>query len=66
MAHGKRKAHKGILKRMRLTRRGKIVRSRANRGHLLSGKSGARRRKLRRKATVHKTQVKVYTRLISA
>ena len=66
MAHGKRKAHKGILKRMRLTRRGKIVRSRANRGHLMSGKSGARRRRLRRKATVKTAQVKVYTRLISA
>ncbi|MBM4019715.1 MAG: 50S ribosomal protein L35 [Planctomycetes bacterium] len=61
----KAKSHKGIRKRMRLTRKGKVVRRRAGAGHLMSGKSGARRRRLRRKAAVHETQVKVYTRLIS-
>lgn len=59
------KTHKGILKRMRLTRKGKIVRSRANAGHLMSGKSGQRRRRIRRAALVHKTQVKTYTRLMT-
>jgi large subunit ribosomal protein L35 len=59
------KTHKGIRKRMRLTRRGKVVRSRAGGGHLLSGKSGQRKRRLRRKALVSKGQVKTYRRLIS-
>jgi len=59
------KTHKGILKRMRLTRKGKIVRSRAGAGHLMSDKSGQRRRHIRRAALVHKTQVKTYTRLFT-
>jgi large subunit ribosomal protein L35 len=60
----KQKSHKGIKKRMKLTRKGKILRSRAGKGHLLSGKSGQRRRRLRRKGLVSVTQVKTYTRLI--
>jgi large subunit ribosomal protein L35 len=59
------KSHKGIRKRMKLTRTGKVVRRRANKGHLLSGKSGQRRRRLRRAANVSQGQVKVYTRLIT-
>jgi large subunit ribosomal protein L35 len=59
------KPHKGVLKRMKLTRRGKVTRRRANRGHLMSGKRSKRRRQLRRKATVAKGQVKTYARLIS-
>ena len=58
------KTHKGIRKRMRRTRRGKVVRSTANRGHLMSGKSGARKRRLRRKQTVKTAQTKTYLRLI--
>jgi large subunit ribosomal protein L35 len=60
----KMKSHKGIRKRMKRTRRGKIMRRRANRGHLMSGKRSKRKRQLRRKATVDKGQVKVYARLI--
>jgi large subunit ribosomal protein L35 len=59
------KTHKGIQKRMRLTRKGKIVRRRAGAGHLMSDKSGQRRRRIRRAALVHKTQVKTYTRLFT-
>ncbi len=59
------KTHKGTRKRMKLTRRGKVTRRRANRGHLMSGKSSKRRRKLRGKDTVAKGQVKTYARLIS-
>jgi large subunit ribosomal protein L35 len=58
------KTHKGIMKRMRRTRRGKIMRTRANRGHLLSGKSSQRKRRLRRKDTVKTGRVKVYARLM--
>jgi large subunit ribosomal protein L35 len=59
------KSHKGIKKRMKLTGGGKILRKRANAGHLMSGKSGQRRRRLRRAGLVHETQVKTYTRLIN-
>ena len=59
------KTHKGIQKRMKITGRGKILRSKANTGHLLSDKSGSRRRRLGRSALVSKTQVKTYTRLIT-
>jgi len=60
----KMKSHKGIRKRMNRTRRGKITRRRANRGHLMSGKRGKRRRQLRGKATVAKGQVRTYARLM--
>jgi large subunit ribosomal protein L35 len=60
----KQKTHKGIQKRMRVTRKGKVVRKKANAGHLMSGKSGQRRRRLRRRTSVHETQVKTYIRLI--
>ena len=58
------KTHKGIRKRMRRTRRGKVMRSTANRGHLMSGKTGDRKRRLRRKQTMVTAQVKTYLRLI--
>ena len=44
----KMKTHKGTKKRVRLTAKGKIRRKRANAGHLMSGKSGNRRRSLRK------------------
>jgi len=46
------KPHKGLLKRVRITARGKVVRKMSFAGHLMSGKSGKRRRQLRRKATL--------------
>ena len=42
------KTHKGLKKRVRLTANGKVKHKRANTGHLMSGKSGDRRRGLRR------------------
>lgn len=58
------KTHKGIAKRMRKTRTGKIVRNRAGTSHLMSGKTGKRRRRLRTKDTVKAGQVKTYSRLL--
>ena len=58
------KTHKGTAKRMRKTRTGKVVRSRAGTSHLMSGKSGKRRRRLRAKDTVKGGQVKTYSRLL--
>ena len=58
------KTHKGIQKRMRVTRRGKVVRGRANKSHLMSGMSAKRRRQLRKKRTVTTAQEKTYRRLL--
>jgi large subunit ribosomal protein L35 len=44
----KMKTHKGILRRVKLTGKGKIRHRHPNAGHLLSGKSGDRRRRLRK------------------
>jgi len=50
---------------MRKTRTGKIVRNRAGTSHLMSGKTGKRRRRLRAKDTVKAAQqVKTYSRLL--
>lgn len=42
------KTSKAVAKRFRLTRRGKLLYRRAGKQHLQSGKSPARRRKLRK------------------
>ena len=42
------KTHKGIAKRMKVRRSGKVTYKRAGAGHLMSGKSGKRCRHLRR------------------
>ena len=43
------KSHKGLLKRIRITGRGKVAFHHANAGHLRSGKGGKKLRKLRNK-----------------
>ena len=45
----KAKTNKGIKKRVKVTKNGKVLLNRAGRGHLLSKKSAKRRRKLRKK-----------------
>jgi large subunit ribosomal protein L35 len=44
------KSHKALLKRVKVTARGKIKFKRANTGHLRSHKSGNKLRQLRRKS----------------
>ncbi|MCK6455352.1 MAG: 50S ribosomal protein L35 [Phycisphaerae bacterium] len=44
----KMKTHKGLKKRFRVSARGKVKHRRAFTGHLMSAKSGRRRRRLRR------------------
>ncbi len=46
------KTHKGLAARVRVTRRGKLVRRKAGKSHLMSTKSAKRRRGLRRPAGV--------------
>lgn len=48
------KTHKGLAKRVRVSSKGKIKRRKAFAGHLMSGKSGNRKRKLKRTALVSK------------
>ena len=42
------KTRKGVAKRFRVTKHGKVKRSKAAKSHLLTKKSGSRKRKLRR------------------
>jgi large subunit ribosomal protein L35 len=54
----KQKTHKGLAKRVKITGRGKVVRRKANAGHLMSGKSGNAKRKLRKDAVMGKADAK--------
>jgi len=42
----KQKTHKGLSKRVKITATGKVNRKRARGGHLMSGKSAKRRRRI--------------------
>ena len=46
------KTHRGAAKRMKITGTGKVMRYKANRGHLLTGKPAKRMRNLRKGALV--------------
>jgi len=61
----KQKTRKGVAKRIRVTRTGKIMRGKAGRRHLLSSKSGKRKRKLRQKATIARADLKRTERALS-
>jgi large subunit ribosomal protein L35 len=54
-----RKTHKGIAKRLKVTGTGKIIRKKSGKSHLLSVKTGKRRRSLRKTVTVpaHLTKI---------
>ncbi len=49
----KMKTHKGLKKRVKLTANGKLKHKRANSGHLMSGKSSNRRRRLRQRSILN-------------
>ncbi|MGH2681615.1 MAG: 50S ribosomal protein L35 [Actinomycetota bacterium] len=44
----KQKSHRGAAKRFRVTRTGKLLHRRANKAHMLTKKSGSRKRRLER------------------
>ena len=48
----KKKTHKGLLKRVRISAKGKVLHKRAGTSHLMSGMSGKRRRRLRKRGKV--------------
>jgi large subunit ribosomal protein L35 len=49
----KMKRHKGLAKRVKITANGKVKYRKANMGHLMSGKSGDRKRSLRSKGILN-------------
>jgi large subunit ribosomal protein L35 len=55
---GKLKPHKGLTKRVKITGKGKIVRHRAGKRHLLSVKPGGKRRRMRRPVLVAESEVR--------
>jgi len=59
------KPHKGLLKRVKVTAKGKILRHQASKGHLMSIKSGRRRRRLSRTAKVSHADLKTIRRLLA-
>ncbi len=62
----KAKTHKGTAKRFRLTRRGKLMRHRANCNHILTKKSADRKRRLRKSTCVPvKGDVKKIKRMLN-
>ncbi|TET33153.1 MAG: 50S ribosomal protein L35 [Planctomycetota bacterium] len=54
----KMKTKKALTKRFRLTKKGKVKRTRANRGHLMSGTPGKVRRRLRKARLCSRADVK--------
>jgi large subunit ribosomal protein L35 len=58
------KTKKSVLKRFKITARGKILRHRGGKRHLMQSKSGKRRRKLRKAAVVHETDMYRITQIL--
>ena len=62
----KQKTHSGAKKRFKITKSGKVMFARTDRGHFLTEKSQSRKRKLRRSGVLAKTQAKNIKKLINA
>ena len=57
----KAKTHKGMKKRFKLTASGKVKHKKAFRGHILSKKSGKRKRNLRQDGVIDNTRAEAKT-----
>jgi large subunit ribosomal protein L35 len=60
----KMKTHRGAAKRFKRTARGKIVRSRSNKQHILTKKAGKRKRRLRKGTVVSRVDAKRVKQLV--
>lgn len=58
------KTHKGIAKRVKKTSKGKLKRSKAFHSHILTKKTGKRKRNLRRSTLIDKTYEKRYKKML--
>ena len=61
----KMKPHKGLLKRVKVSAKGKIMRHKANRGHLMASKSGKRRRLLGKPTQIAAVDAKTIRRMLA-
>ncbi len=59
------KSHRGSVKRFKLTKKGKLKRSRACTGHLKEKKSSKKKRTLRKNVLLNKGDAKRVKKLIS-
>ena len=64
VAMPKLKTHKGLSKRVKVTKKGKIKRMQAFHRHLMTGKGGARRRRGKRSVIMHGAEAKRMARLL--
>ncbi len=58
------KTHKGVAKRVKVTKKGKIKRHQAWHAHLMTGKSGNRRRRLKRPVIMCRSEARRLGRLL--
>ena len=58
------KTRKGLVKRFKITKKGKLKRQRAGRGHLLAKKSRKRKRLLKKSGLVSRTDKKAIKMLM--
>ena len=58
------KSHKGLRKRIRITRRGKVIAHRPGRSHLMSSKSSKRKRFLRRTSVLPSAMARMIKRAV--
>ena len=58
------KSNRGLRKRVKLTKNGKLTRKSAFKRHLMSGKPGKRKRRLRRTRLISEADVKRMKRLM--
>lgn len=58
------KTRKALRKRFKFTKKGKIKRSKSSKRHILTKKSGKRKRGLRKASLVSKTQARMIKRLM--
>ena len=58
------KTHKGLKKRIKISAKGKVKRSRPGKSHLMSGKSGRRKEHMRKKTGDSPAFNKIMTRAL--
>ena len=58
------KTHKGLAKRIKVTKNGKIKRMKAGRGHLMTSKNGKRKLRLRKSGLVSGVEERKIKRML--
>jgi len=58
------KTRKSVAKRFKITKKGRVKRTRAGKGHILTKKSRKRKRKLKQLGMVHPTEARTIKRML--